>query len=67
MSFARFQMFNVAGAVLWVFSLTVAGYFFGNLPFIRDNLNVIVLLGVGAAAIPVAIAALWKLIQRVRG
>ena len=67
MSFARFQMFNVAGAVLWVLSLTVAGYFFGNLPFIRDNLNVIVLLGVGAAAIPVAIAALWKLIQRVRG
>lgn len=67
MSFARFQMFNVAGAVLWVLSLTVAGYFFGNLPFIRDNLNVIVLLGVGAAAIPVAIAALWKIIQRVRG
>lgn len=67
MSFTRFQLFNIAGAVLWVLSLTVAGYFFGNLPFIRDNLNVIVLLGVGAAAIPVAVAALWKLIQGLRG
>lgn len=60
MSFARFQLFNVVGAGLWVISLTIAGYFFGNLPFIRDNLNIIVLVGVGAAAIPVAVAALWK-------
>jgi len=60
MSFARFQLFNILGAALWVMSLTIAGYFFGNLPLIRDNLNVIVLLGVGAAAIPVAGAALWN-------
>lgn len=60
MNFARFQLFNIVGAVLWVVSLTIAGYFFGNLPFIRDNLNVIVLVGVGAAAVPVAGAALWK-------
>lgn len=63
MNFARFQLFNIVGAAVWVVSLTVAGYFFGNLPFIRDNLNVIVIVGVGAAAVPVAGAALWKFIK----
>ena len=67
MTFAKFQLFNVVGASLWVISLTVAGYFFGNLPFIRDNLNVIVLVGVFAAAIPVAFAALWKFFKHLTG
>lgn len=63
MNFFRFQVFNVLGAAFWVISLTVAGYFFGNLPFIRDNLNVIVIVGVSAAAVPVAGAALWKFMK----
>ena len=67
MTFAKFQLFNVIGAALWVIGLTVAGYFFGNLPFIRDNLNVIVLLGVGAAAIPVVLAASWKFFKHISG
>lgn len=66
MTFTKFQLFNVVGAALWVISLTVAGYFFGNIPFIRDNLNVIVLLGVGAAAIPVAAAGAWKFLKLLR-
>jgi membrane-associated protein len=64
MNFSRFQFFNVTGAVLWVFGLVIAGYFFGNIPIIRQNLNVIVLIGVGAAAIPVIFAALYKIFQR---
>ncbi len=64
MNFSRFQLFNVTGALLWVFSLVIAGYFFGNIPVIRQNLNVIVLIGIGAAAIPVVLAALYKIFQR---
>lgn len=64
MNFSRFQFFNITGAVLWVFSLVIAGYFFGNIPIIRQNLNVIVLIGVGAAVIPVVLAALYKIFQR---
>jgi membrane-associated protein len=63
MNFSRFQMFNIVGAALWIIGLVVAGYFFGNIPFIRQNLNVIVLVGVGAAAIPVLLAAIYKLIR----
>jgi len=66
MNFARFQFFNIIGAGIWVVGLVVAGYFFGNIPIIRENLNVIVLVGVGAAALPVAFAALLKMVQALR-
>ena len=35
----RFTAYNVAGAVLWIVSLTLAGYLFGNIPFVKDNLT----------------------------
>jgi len=60
MSFTSFQLYNVTGALIWVGSLVTAGYFFGNIPIIRDHLNTIVLIGVGAAAGPVLLGVLWK-------
>ena len=35
----RFTTFNMTGAVLWIVSLTLAGYLFGNIPFVKDNLT----------------------------
>lgn len=63
MSVGRFQLFNVMGALIWVISLIAAGYFFGNIPLIRDHLNTIVLLGLAAAVVPVVGAALFKLLR----
>ncbi|AXA93986.1 VTT domain-containing protein [Massilia sp. YMA4] len=60
MTFGRFQLYNVAGALAWVISLCVAGYLFGNMPIIRDNLTAIVLIGVAVAIVPVAVGGLWK-------
>ncbi|GGY54416.1 VTT domain-containing protein [Pseudoduganella sp. SL102] len=67
MTFARFQLYNVTGAVLWVGSLCTAGYFFGNMPLVRDNLTTIVLIGVGVAVVPVALGGLWKMSRRMLG
>src|SRR5471032_2166752 len=64
MTHARFQMYNVTGATLWVLLLTTAGYFFGNIPWIRDHLTIIVLVGVGAAVVPVALGGIWKLYKK---
>ena len=61
MSVARFQLFNIAGALLWVISLITAGYLFGNIPLVRDHLNTIVLLGLAAASGPLLLGGLWKL------
>jgi membrane-associated protein len=60
MSHGRFQLYNVTGAALWVISLVTAGYFFGNIPVVRDHLTAIVLVGVGAAVVPIALGGLWK-------
>ena len=43
MDYRRFLLFNVAGALLWVASLTYAGYFFGNLPAVKNNLSLVIL------------------------
>lgn len=59
----RFQFFNVSGALLWVVGLITAGYFFGNIPIIKDHLNTIVLVGLAAAIVPVAAAAIVRFLR----
>lgn len=63
MPMSRFQLFNILGALLWVISLVAAGYFFGNIPLVREHLNTIVLLGLAAAIVPVVGAGVVKLIR----
>ena len=67
MPLSRFQLFNILGALLWVVSLVAAGYFFGNIPLVKEHLNTIVLIGLAAAIVPVAGAALFKLLRARRG
>ena len=43
MPYLRYLAFCVAGALIWVVSLCAAGYFFGNLPIVRNNLTVVIL------------------------
>jgi membrane-associated protein len=64
MTHARFQLYNVTGAALWVITLVTGGYFFGNIPVVRDHLTAIVLVGVGAAVVPLALGGLWKFGRR---
>ncbi|MFT0547142.1 VTT domain-containing protein [Allopusillimonas ginsengisoli] len=63
MSILKFQLFNAVGALLWVCGLITLGYFFGNVPIIKEHLNTIVLIGIGAAAVPVVGGVLWRLIK----
>lgn len=63
MPLSRFQLFNILGALLWVIGLVAAGYFFGNIPLVKEHLNTIVLLGLAAAIVPVVGAALFKLLR----
>jgi membrane-associated protein len=42
MFYPRFVSYAFAGAILWIGSLTYAGYFFGNLPFVRNNLSIVI-------------------------
>jgi membrane-associated protein len=42
MNRAKFTMFNVVGALIWVLGIATAGYFFGNLPLVREHLEKII-------------------------
>lgn len=58
MSYTRFQVFNIAGAVLWVASLTLAGFWFGNLPLVKNNLTLVILAIVVVSLLPAAVGYL---------
>lgn len=64
MTHTRFQLFNITGAVLWVVSLVTAGYLFGNIPVVREHLTEIVLVGISAAMVPLAIGGMYKFARR---
>jgi len=53
MNYATFLTYNVVGAVLWVVGITLAGYFLGNIPIIRDNFSKVVLLIIFLSVLPI--------------
>lgn len=66
MPYARFLAFSVAGAVLWVFSLVYLGYFFGNIPIIRQNLTVVIFAIIGLSLMPLAMEFLRARLRKPR-
>jgi membrane-associated protein len=52
MAYRRFIAYNISGAVLWVASLCYAGYFFGNIPFIKANLTLVIFVIIGISLLP---------------
>lgn len=59
MPYTRFAAFNVVGAILWVTSLGYAGYFFGNLPWVKSNLS-LVILGIIILSILPGVYEFWR-------
>ena len=59
MRYRRFLMFNVTGAVLWVALLAYSGFFFGNLPLVRNNLTAVI-LGIIVLSILPGIVEFWR-------
>jgi membrane-associated protein len=56
MPYGRFIAFSVGGALLWVLSLCLAGYYFGNLPVVRNNLSLVIVAIVLASVMPGIVA-----------
>ena len=64
MDYTRFLFFNLLGAISWVVSLTLAGYFFANLPWVQKNLSLVILGIIFVSLIPVAVG--WWQERRAR-
>jgi membrane-associated protein len=55
MPYPRYIAFSIFGALLWVLSLVYLGYFFGNLPIVKQNLTVVIFLIIGISLMPIAL------------
>ena len=64
MPFARFIGFSIAGGVFWVITLSVAGYYFNQIEFVRTHFQLVVLAIVFISLIPAVIHALQSRAQR---
>ncbi|MDQ2778621.1 MAG: VTT domain-containing protein [Pseudomonadota bacterium] len=60
MSYGRFAVFNVTGAVLWVGMLLYAGAWLGHQPFVKTHLSAITLGIVALSVLPMAVTALRR-------
>jgi membrane-associated protein len=60
MPYARFQAYNVFGGLVWVLLLVWAGYFFGNIPIIKENFGVVTIGIIVVSLLPLAWVALKK-------
>ena len=58
MNYKTFITYNVIGALLWVIGITLAGYFLGNIPFIKDNFSKVVLGIIFISVLPIVIEVL---------
>jgi membrane-associated protein len=57
MDYAKFLIYNVAGGLFWVFACTLAGYYFGNIPVVKENFELVVVGIVVVSVLPMA----WEL------
>jgi membrane-associated protein len=60
MPYARFQAYNIFGGAAWVLLMTWAGFFFGNIPFVKQNFGLVTIGIIVVSLIPVAWMALKK-------
>lgn len=55
MNYSRFIVYNAVGSILWVSSFLYAGYFFGNLPSVKQNFHIIIFAVIGLSLLPILI------------
>lgn len=65
MHYGKFISFNVIGGVSWVLLVTLVGYFFGNIPFVKQNFSIIVLAVIFISIIPMLIPIAKKLLANI--
>jgi membrane-associated protein len=58
MTYPRFILYNVTGALLWVGLFVPLGYFFGNMPTVKENFSLVILAIIAISVMPIAVEAI---------
>jgi membrane-associated protein len=66
MQYFRFFSFSIVGNVIWVVCFSLAGFYFGNIPAIKNNFSLVILGIIFVSLIPILIAIVKKLAERRR-
>ena len=53
MEYKKFILYNASGGLTWVFGFTLAGYFFGNIPAVKDNFSLVIIIIIIISIIPI--------------
>jgi membrane-associated protein len=64
MQYRKFMLFSALGSIAWISSLSVAGYLFGNIPVVKDNLTLIILGIVVLSLIPAAAEFIRRIVRQ---
>ncbi len=59
MSYAYFATYNIVGGITWVTTFTLLGYFFGNIPFVRKNFELVIIAIILISVLPMFLEW-WK-------
>ena len=65
MSYGYFFSYNVFGGIVWVVVFTLLGYFFGNIPFVKKNFELVILAIIFVSVVP-AVWEAWKARREIR-
>ena len=64
MHFFKFARSVIAGSAIWVLVCVLAGYFFGNIPAIKNHLGLVTLLGLGLVVVVFLVKKLWDTLAK---
>lgn len=53
MEYKKFIYYNATGGFVWVFGFTLLGYFFGNIPVVKENFSLVILVIIGLSVVPI--------------
>jgi membrane-associated protein len=55
MDYRRFLLFDISGGLAWIGSFTLGGYFFGNIPLVKQNFSLVIVAIIAISLMPAAI------------
>ncbi|MEI8006112.1 MAG: DedA family protein [Bacteroidota bacterium] len=64
MTYLRFISFSIIGNVLWVILFTMGGYFFGNIPFIKNNFTIAIIAIIFISLLPMIVAFVQNMFRK---
>ncbi len=64
MKYSKFLLYNITGGIVWVLAFVLGGYFFGNIPIVKENFSLAILIVIMLSLIPFLIEAIRYMIRR---